>query len=190
MQSIELLQKIREQDSEPAFRALFDRHYARIFRIAYYYLQDDELAKEVTLDVLSEIWIKRKTMVIPKDFDHYCFVMVRNAAVNIWKREHSVKMISIDELADSAISGLPADDSDIELFEIYERLLAELPPRCREVFCRVKEEEQSYAEVAEAMDISVKTVDAQLQKALRHLREGMNKYLGQEHGKRFFLLFL
>lgn len=185
--SISLLRQIREQDSEPAFRALFDRHYARMFRIAYYFLQDDDLAQEVTLDVLAEIWIKRKTMIVPTDFRHYSFVMVKNAAINVWNREHRIDKVSIE---DNNMPDTIASESDSELFETYERLLSELPPRCREVFCRIKEDEESYVQVAEAMGISVKTVDAQLQKALRYLRDGMTKYLGRDSGKRFFLLFL
>lgn len=187
MQTIELLRQMREQDSELAFRALFDRHYARMFRIAYYFLQDDDLAQEVTLDVLAEIWIKRKTMILPKDFRHYSFVMVKNAAINAWNREHPIDKVSIE---DHNTPDVLSPESDSELFETYERLLSELPPRCREVFCRIKEDEESYAEVAEAMGISVKTVDAQLQKALKYLRSGMSQYLGRDSGKRFFLLFL
>lgn len=182
-----LLRQMQEHDSEPAFRALFDGHYARMFRIAYYYLQDDDLAEEVALDVLAEIWIKRKTMTLPDDFRHYSFVMVRNAAINVWNREHQIVRVPID---DADTPDCIASDSDTELFETYERLLADLPPRCREVFCRIKEDEASYAEVAAAMGISVKTVDAQLQKALRYLREGLGKYLGRESGKRFGMLFL
>lgn len=187
MQTIELLRQMREQDSEIAFRALFDRHYARLFRIAYYFLQNDDLAQETTLDVLAEIWIKRKTMILPNDFRHYSFVMIRNAAINKWNLEHRLETVSLEgkDMRDSI-----APDSDSELFETYERLLSELPPRCREVFCRIKEDEESYAEVAEAMGISVKTVDAQLQKALKYLRNGMSKYLGRDDGKRFVLLFL
>lgn len=187
MQTIELLRQMQEQDSEPAFRILFDRHYARMFRIAYYFLQDDNLAKEVTLDVFAAIWIKRKNMLLPKDFRHYSFVMIKNAAINTWNHEHKIDKVSLE---DHNTADAIAPDSDIELFETYERLLSELPPRCREVFCRVKEDEESYAEVAKEMNISVKTVDAQLQKALKHLRDGMSKYLGRESGKRFFLLFL
>lgn len=182
-----MLRRIREQDSEPAFRALFDGQYPRLFRVAYFYLQAEDLAKEVTLDVLAEFWTKRKTMIVPEDFRHYSFAMVRNAALNVWRREHRVEMASLDE------TPLPepfAPEADTELFETYERLLDELPPRCREVFCRIKEDEQSYAEVAEAMGISVKTVDAQLQKALHHLRAGMSKYLGRESGRRFYGVFL
>lgn len=189
MDAINLLIQMREEDSEPAFRALFDMQYPRLFRIAYYYLQDDNLAKETTLDVLADLWTKRKTMVIPQDFRHYSFVMMRNAAINALKREYSTERISIDSCSEAQETAYE-DAENSELFETYERLLEELPDRCREVFCRVKEDEQSYAEVASAMGISVKTVDAQLQKALKHLREGLSKYLGRESGKRFFMLFL
>lgn len=131
-----------------------------------------------------------KTLVIPDDFRHYSFVMVRNAAINVWHREHRIEQTSLDGSEATSLTAIPGTDPDSELFKTYERLLSELPPRCREVFCRIKEDEQSYAEVAEAMGISVKTVDAQLQKALRSLRKGMSKYLGHEDGNRFFLLFL
>lgn len=198
-----LLRQIREQDSESAFRVLFDMHYERLFRIAYFYLQNDDWAKEIALDVLADLWTKRKTMIIPDDFRHYSFVMVKNAAINLWNREHRMEKVSIDELSTtttvstqsttsthSTISTPTTPPLDTELFETYERLLSELPARCREVFCRIKEDDQSYAEVAEAMGISAKTVDAQLQKALKYLRNGLNHYLGHESGKRFFMLFL
>ena len=58
-----------------------------------------------------------------------------------------------------------------ELFAIYVKALDRLPERCREVFIRIREEKQSYAQVAEELDISIKTVDAQLQKAVTRLKE-------------------
>lgn len=58
-----------------------------------------------------------------------------------------------------------------ELFARYVKALDRLPERCREVFIRIREEKQSYAQVAEELGISVKTVDAQLQKAVSRLRD-------------------
>ena len=57
-----------------------------------------------------------------------------------------------------------------ELFAIYVKALDRLPERCREVFIRIREEKQSYAQVAEELGISTKTVDAQLQKATIRLK--------------------
>ena len=58
-----------------------------------------------------------------------------------------------------------------ELFQRYVKALDELPKRCREVFIRIREEKQSYAQVANELGISVKTVDAQLQKATKKLKQ-------------------
>lgn len=189
----ELLKQIRETDSESAFRALFERHYDRMFRIAVYFMQNDEWAKDVALDVLADIWEKRKTALIPNDFRHYTFVAVRNASLNMMKKEARLT----DEgqaVTDANVEPVPTDPQSLmeesELFEQYERLLAELPDRCREVFCLVKEEGRSYAEAAETMHISVRTVDAQMQKALHHLRSNLEKYLDRKAGKRFFTIFL
>ena len=58
-----------------------------------------------------------------------------------------------------------------ELFSRYVKALDRLPERCREVFIRIREEKQTYAQVAEELGISTKTVDAQLQKATIRLKE-------------------
>ena len=66
---------------------------------------------------------------------------------------------------------LIAFDMTEELFALYVKALDRLPERCREVFIRIREEHQSYAQVAEELGISTKTVDAQLQKAVSRLKE-------------------
>ena len=62
-----------------------------------------------------------------------------------------------------------------ELFNIYENSLNELPERCRTIFIKVREEKQSYAQVAEELGISMNTVDAQLQKAITRLKEMISR---------------
>ena len=61
-----------------------------------------------------------------------------------------------------------------ELFARYVKALDRLPERCREVFVRVREEKQTYAQVAKDLNISIKTVDAQLQKALSRLKAAIS----------------
>jgi RNA polymerase sigma-70 factor (ECF subfamily) len=66
------------------------------------------------------------------------------------------------------------DDSQMSIDEVEKqicRAIDSLPERCREIFIRIREEKQSYAQVAEELDISIKTVDAQLQKAVSRLKE-------------------
>ena len=197
MSPLELLHKVQKEDSELAFRQLFDQQYDRMFRMAYFFLQRDEWAEEVALDVLSDLWNNRHRMALPEDFDKYTIVMVRNAAYNLWKREQRFAH-GTDEEVDQAGEQAPGVDQQVEneeLFLVYERALEALPERCREVWQRVKEEGQSYQEVADRMGISTKTVDAQMQKAIKHLRQEVGAYLAQDEKARTkkmppFIIFL
>ena len=176
---LQLLQKIRQEDSEQAFRCLFDLQYDRLFRIAFFYLQRDDWAEEVALDVLADLWNNRHSMIIPDNFEHYSMAMVHNAALNLWRREQRFTHESEDSV-DASCMGLASVESQAEneeLFLVYERALASLPLRCRAVWQMVKEEGRSYAEVAASLDISTKTVDAQMQKAVKILRQEVGEYL-------------
>ena len=191
MDTEKLLTNIQKNDSEQDFATLFHQNYERLFRVAFFYLQDDEMAKDVTLDVFADIWNKRKTMIVPRNFRNFSFTMVKNAAINMLEKE---QRFSHDELPESDNGALNPGErlEQSELFEIYERALGELPERCREVFMRVKEDGMSYDETAQLLNISAKTVDAQMQKALKHIRSAIEAYMkhGDEQTKRFISIFL
>ena len=186
-----LLFNIQKNDSEQDFATLFHQNYERLFRVAFFYLQDDELAKDVTLDVFADIWNKRKTMIVPRNFRNFSFTMVKNAAINMLEKE---QRFSHDELPESDNGALnPSERLELsELFEVYEKALGELPEKCRAVFMHVKEEGLSYDETTQLCNISAKTVDAQMQKALKHIRSAIEAYMkhGDEQTKRFISIFL
>ncbi|MBP5344758.1 MAG: RNA polymerase sigma-70 factor [Bacteroidales bacterium] len=175
----DLLHKIQTEDSEKAFRQLFDLQYDRLFRLSFYYLQNDDWAKEVAMDVLTDLWNNRHTMILPDDFARYTMVMVRNASINLWKKEqrHEHDDEAAADLTGKRARSVETQVEDEELFQVYENALEQLPPRCREVWQLVKEEGLSYAEVAQQMEISTKTVDAQMQKAVTYLRKQVGGYL-------------
>ena len=175
----DLLHKIQTEDSEKAFRQLFDLQYDRLFRLSFYYLQNDDWAKEVAMDVLTDLWNNRHTMILPDDFARYTMVMVRNASINLWKKEqrHEHDDEAAADLTGKSARSVETQVEDEELFQVYENALEQLPPRCREVWQLVKEEGLSYAEVAQQMEISTKTVDAQMQKAVTYLRKQVGGYL-------------
>ena len=62
-------------------------YYDRFFRIAFYYLQRDEWAQEVILDVFTTLWNHRKSQLIPDDFNKYNYILIRNAALNYLEKE-------------------------------------------------------------------------------------------------------
>lgn len=178
MEVTEILEDIQKHDSEQAFRSLYNMYYGRFFRIAFYYLQRDEWAQEVVLDVFTNLWNNRKRQLIPDDFNKYSYTLVRNAALNLLEKEQRRETTPLANIPETS-SPTPSPEEELvneELFNVYENLLNELPERCREIFIKVREEKQSYSSVAEELNISPKTVDAQLQKAVTRLKEKINNY--------------
>ena len=167
------LRKMGEQDSQTAFREFYDMTYDRLFRIAYYYTRHEEWAQEIVLDVFLKLWERRKQLLDIANIEDYCFVLVKNASLNYIEKEERRSVSSGDLLPDEA--GQDASPEEVliseELFARYVKALDRLPERCREVFIRIREEKQTYAQVAEELGISTRTVDAQLQKATARLKE-------------------
>ncbi|RHE93566.1 RNA polymerase sigma-70 factor [Bacteroides intestinalis] len=171
------LRKMSEQDSQSAFREFYDMTYDRLFRIAYYYTHHEEWSQEIVLDVFMKLWEHRKQLLDVTNIEDYCFILVKNASLNYIEKEERRPTLSAEVLQEPADQDVSPEDTLIseELFARYVKALDRLPERCREVFILIREEKQTYAQVAEKLDISIKTVDAQLQKATSRLKEMLLK---------------
>ena len=167
------LRKMSEQDSQTAFRDFYDMTYDRLFRIAYYYTHHEEWSQEIVLDVFMKLWEHRKQLLEITNIEDYCFILVKNASLNYIEKEERRPTLSTETLHEHSDQAVSPEDTLIseELFSRYVKALDRLPERCREVFIRIREEKQTYAQVAEELGISTKTVDAQLQKATIRLKE-------------------
>lgn len=168
-----LLRQMKERDSQTAFRDFYNMTYDRLFRIAYYYVKHEEWSQEIVLDVFMKLWMQRNTLLDVRNVEDYCFILVKNASLNYLEKESRHTTVSSDSLPEPKEQSDSPEESLIseELFALYVKALDRLPERCRDVFIRVREEKQSYAQVAQEMGISIKTVDAQLQKAVTRLKE-------------------
>ncbi len=168
-----LLRQMKEWDSQTAFRQFYDMTYDRLFRIAYYYLHCEEWSQEVVLDVFLKLWNQRDTLPTVISIEDYCFVLTKNAALNYLEKEQR-RESHLDTPPNEILNETPSPEELLiteELFARYVKALDRLPEKCREIFILIREEKQSYAQVAEALNISSKTVDAQLQKATKRLKE-------------------
>ncbi|MEL5894812.1 RNA polymerase sigma-70 factor [Bacteroides sp. GD17] len=169
------LRQMKEENSEQAFHGFYDLCYDRLFRIAYYFVKHEEWAQEIVLDVFMRLWEQRAKLPEVKNIEDYCFILTKNASLNYLEKENRHATLSTEQLPEPTDRADSPEDTLIseELFARYVKALDRLPERCREVFIRIREEKQSYAQVAEELDISVKTVDAQLQKAVTRLKESL-----------------
>lgn len=167
------LRKMKEESSEKAFHSFFNLFHDRLFRIAFFYLRKEEWTQEVVIDVFMKIWEKRESLLEIQNIEDYCFVLTKNAAFNFLEKEHRHDHEELLSSVEKEESDVSPEDTVIseELFARYVKALDRLPEKCREIFLLVKEEHLSYAETAQRLGVSIKTVDTQLQRAKERLRK-------------------
>ena len=164
-----------EDDSEKAFHSFYDLTYDRLFRIAYFFVQNGDLAQEVVLDAFMNVWNARNGLLQIANIEDYLFVVTKRVALNTLKQEKRQVTLGLDTVDLSEVKDTEGTPERIliteELFARYVKALDRLPERCREVFILIREEGLSYAEAADKLGISENTVDAQLRKATARLHE-------------------
>lgn len=173
----DLLDRIRRGD-EGAFDAVFREHYAPLVRSAEAMLHRRDLAEEIVQDVMLALWQRRETLVVDDSLRGYLFRATRNRALN------HLRHVAIERKAEPELSAVDSPDADApttlvreEIDVALQRAISVLPPRCREVFELSRVHGLRYAEIATTLGISVKTVEAQMGKALRVLREQLAPWL-------------
>jgi RNA polymerase sigma-19 factor, ECF subfamily len=173
----ELLDRIRRSD-EDAFDSVFRAYYAALVGIAEGLLRSRAEAEDVGQDVMLELWRRRESLRVDDSLRGYLFQATRNRALN-HIRHRRVERRGEPHVAPASSVPAVADAELVheEIDAAVRQTVAELPPRCREVFELSRVHGLSYGEIARTLGISVKTVEAQMGKALRTLRERLAPWL-------------
>ena len=164
---------------KPAFEELFRSFFPGLTLFALKYVPDQDTAKEIVHNVFLNLWEKREKVDTSSSLKSYLFTSVHNRCLNFIRDE---KKFDRDEtLLQRLDSAEFADGTDrLEEQELEQRIydaLQALPEKCREVFTLNRFEGLKYAEIAEKLNISIKTVEAQMSKALKIMREKLADYL-------------
>ena len=161
-----------------AFEMLFKDWYAPMCRYAFGILQDEEEAEDVVQKFFCKLWDKRSDIDIRSSVQAYLYRSVHNECLNVIKRR-KVKADYIEQAALSEISQDKADKRIIinELEENIQKAIAQLPPRCKEIFLLSRMDNMTYSEIAKTLEIAVGTVETQMVKALRMLRSELKDYI-------------
>lgn len=157
----------------------FKNFYQPLCRYAYTFLQDREDAEEVVQNAFLGMWEKRSNLSIHTSAKSYLYAMVRNACLNVLKHE-KIKQKYAGEQMVVTQGGYEAVTETVHSDELERRIydaMNTLPEQCRLVFKLSRFEELKYAEIAEHLNISVKTVENHMGKALKLMREALKDYL-------------
>jgi len=146
-----------------AFEMLFRTYYQPLCHYAFTFLQDKEDAEEIVQSTFLLVWEKRETLAIRTSVKPYLYAMVRNACLNVIKHEKIKQKYAGEEIA-------LADRS-------HESVAQTVASNELEYRIKVAIEELKYAEIAEQLNISIKTVENHMGKALKIMREQLKDYL-------------
>ena len=168
-----------QNGNELTFETIFKSYYVMLCNFAYSFLEDKDESEEIVQSTFLTIWEKHDNIDINTSLKSYLYRAVHNSCLNRIKHvkvktSHRESVLGKDQDYNDDASGVLISK---ELEHQIEVAINSLPPKCAMVFRLSRFENLSYAEIAEQMDISVKTVENQMIKALKTLREELKDYL-------------
>jgi RNA polymerase sigma-70 factor, ECF subfamily len=168
-----------QHGDERVFETFFKSYYQRLCNYANTILNDMDEAEEIVQNAFLNMWEKRETIEVHTSLKSYLYRAVYNSSLNQIKhlkiiRKHSewYKQSAVIE-HDNTTGALLSD----ELETMAKTAIDQLPPQCQMVFKLSRFENLTYAEIAAQMNISVKTVENHMVKALKVLRKKLKDYL-------------
>ncbi|HSG67147.1 MAG TPA: RNA polymerase sigma-70 factor [Bacteroidales bacterium] len=162
-----------------SFEALFRKHFKGLSYFAMEYVKDHDIAREIVQEAFVSLWEKRNTIELGRSPKSYLGSTVKNRCLNYLRDNKKFDRTMLDfegldlqhdyEEQDHLVTG--------ELRARIENATQALPDKCREVFLKNRVEHKKYHEIADELGISLKTVEAQMSKALRIMREKLSEFI-------------
>ncbi|MCK5845859.1 MAG: RNA polymerase sigma-70 factor [Bacteroidales bacterium] len=183
-QDIVLFNKIAN-GNELAFNALFDIYYVELCDFSHLIVKNRESAEEIVADLFANIWIKRGNYFVNDNLRGYLMRSTKNRTIS-YMRKNKMEVLSLDDVSNTynyADSEQTPENVLIrkESDAYIEKVLSSIPEKSRLVFKMHRFESFKFREIAEILDISQKTVEKHMGKALKILR-------GMQHKFQIFLI--
>jgi RNA polymerase sigma-70 factor, ECF subfamily len=172
----ELFEKIKNGD-EHSFEILFLKYYKPLCTYAFQFVNETEEAEEVAQDFFVKLWEKRSIIEIDSSLNNYMFRSVKNHCLNLLQH-NKIKTRYSEKIKETANISVDSSRYFLEpwLVEKIEQAINLLPEKRKEVFRLSREEGLKYKEIADQLNISIKTVEAQMGLALKFLREQLREF--------------
>ena len=159
--------------TEDLFEQLFNEYWEKIFGFCQAYVPDDENCREIVQDIFLSLWERRSSINISVNIGHYLFSAARFKIAKYYRNQATLKKNHV-QLSYSHFNELTNNTEETILFGDLnfhlQNLVSNLSDRCREVYIMSRDKGLPIREIAAQLDLSEKTVEAHLTKALKFLR--------------------
>ena len=183
----ELIERLMVDDLE-AFRRIFEMNYKPLVKYARRFVMDIDTAEDITQQTFLYIWEKRRTVNIGQSLKSYLFRAVHNACINYLKRENLMaeytKSFILEMNGQFNETGFDYTVQNEIKYEL-ESAIDSLPENCKNIFKLSRYNGLKNREIASELSISIRSVETQIYRALKILKEKMSEHLVAS----FILLF-
>jgi len=181
---LEIISRLKNGDRD-VFENLFHDNYRNLVLYAKKFVIDTEISRDLVQDVFIYLWDKREKLNINKSLSSYLFRAVHNGCINHLKRESTKEsyirnfLLNINEGVYSTKASDDAHEVVVhkDLSERIELIVAELPEQCRNIFRMSRFKGLKNKEIADIYAISPRTVETQIYRALKVLKENLRPYM-------------
>lgn len=180
----QLLKRLKNDD-EAAFKVLFNDFYSKLYYFVLEFIPLKDIAENIVQDTLVTLWNKRNQLKDDSNLTSYLFTVAKNNALKkLRDKKYSQKLFSntidVGEL-DLNVETLSTVDTSVCAFmdieQIIQETLTSLPPQCRKVFELSRFQEMKNREIAEELNISIKTVEKHISKGIKTFKVALKDYL-------------
>lgn len=172
-----------ENNDYALFEAIYLRFYSKLYAFSQSILHDTHLAEDAVEDVFMKLWENRHIIPTIKNLSYYLFVATKHTCLNIIRKQKRITYINWDDVnEDFHLSFLTPEEKLLtkENLKAVEHAINDLPYKCRLIFYMVKQEGLKHKEIAQILDISVKTIEAQIGIALKRIAEKISFFIPRQ----------
>lgn len=168
-----------QQDSEYAFKQLYQIYYAKVVSFITGIIKERDIAKDLAQDIFINLWLNRKKLDISRNIQNYIFVASRNAAINYLKKELAFSHSTIEAIQADVRTSDTAEDNLFakEISLLIEMVVSEMPKQRQLIYRLSKEQGLSNEEIASKLGISKRSVENQISMALKEIKRAISFYL-------------
>jgi RNA polymerase sigma-70 factor (family 1) len=170
----EIIGRIRQGDTVQ-FESLFRSSYVSLVRYAKTLIRDHDTAEEIVQDLFYKLWRDKEKLYIESSLNGYLFRAVHNHCLHHIDHNRVVENYAREMAAKAPVS----NDSPTDILHYRELqarvagILEKLPEKCGKIFCMSRFEGLKYSEIAERLSVSIKTVEANMGRALKEFRKAL-----------------
>ena len=165
-------------NDEAAYEKLFFHFNDALFNLAVCFVKDEAVAEEIVSDTFINLWRNRSRLPEIENLKVYLYVSVKNLCIKHLTRNKQLADFNLNDLHLEKVAATSRSPEEMmvskEMLKYIQEAIENLPPRCRLIFKLVREDGLKYKEIAQILNISIKTIDAQMAIAAKKVMQSLS----------------